>query len=102
VLNGVEYFYGLGVQTAYPGMTHHGQPMETVALGKTELPMEVILEYIESLKETYTAEVILPAWTHDVQSLTDAGVRPFSPQLQQLVGRPQPGPKDHSLRLQFQ
>lgn len=47
------------VQTTYPGATHHGRPMEIVKLGRTELPIEVILEYLESLKAVYTAEVAL-------------------------------------------
>ena len=57
MFGGVEYFFGAGIQTAYPGRTHHGAPMEVVTLGRTELPLELILEYLESLKETYTAEV---------------------------------------------
>lgn len=57
VLGGVEYFYGAGVQTCYPGTTHHGRPMEVTTLGKTDLPLDVILEYLESLKQIYTAEV---------------------------------------------
>ncbi|KAI5252000.1 DUF862-domain-containing protein [Aureobasidium subglaciale] len=56
VFGGVEYFYGAGVQTCYPGSTHHGQPMEKINLGKTEIPLDDILEYLDSLKETYTAE----------------------------------------------
>ncbi|KAF7616217.1 thioredoxin [Aspergillus flavus] len=56
VLNGVEYYFGHGIQTAYPGSTHHGQPMEKVHLGQTELPLDVISEYIESLGEIYTPE----------------------------------------------
>jgi hypothetical protein len=58
VFNGVEYFFGAGVQTCYPGGTHHGRPMEVIPMGRTEIPMEDILEYLESLKGTYTAEVI--------------------------------------------
>ncbi len=57
VLGGVEYFYGAGVQTCYPGTTHHGRPMEIISLGKTDLPLDIILEYLESLKQIYTAEV---------------------------------------------
>jgi hypothetical protein len=57
VLEGIEYFFGAGVQTAYAGSTHHGQPMEKVKLGRTDLPIEIVLEYLESLKQTYTAEV---------------------------------------------
>lgn len=56
VIQNIEYFFGAGVQTTYAGSTHHGQPMEVISMGKTELPLEVILEYLESLKEVYTAE----------------------------------------------
>jgi desumoylating isopeptidase 1 len=30
--------------------------METIALGRTELPLELILDYLDSLKEVYTPE----------------------------------------------
>jgi hypothetical protein len=54
---GVEYFFGQGIHRTVPGTTHHGQPMEKLRMGRTELPMEVILEYLESLAEIYTPEV---------------------------------------------
>jgi len=56
VLGNVEYFFGAGVQTCYPGATHHGQPMEKIAMGRTELDLETIMEYLESLKAVYTHE----------------------------------------------
>ncbi|KAF2138771.1 uncharacterized protein K452DRAFT_276532 [Aplosporella prunicola CBS 121167] len=56
VFGGIEYFFGAGVQTCYPGTTHHGRPMEVVPLGKTSLDMDVISEYLDSLKQIYTAE----------------------------------------------
>lgn len=56
VFGGIEYFFGAGVQTSYPGGTHHGQPIEIIPLGQTELPLETILEYLESLKEVYSPE----------------------------------------------
>ena len=56
VFQGVEYFFGAGVQTSFPGSTHHGQPMEKVPMGQTQLPIEIILEYLESLKAIYTME----------------------------------------------
>ena len=31
--------------------------MEKIRLGTTQLPVEVILEYVEALKETYSPEV---------------------------------------------
>ena len=59
VFGGVEYYFGRGIQTSYPGATHHGKPMEVLRMGRTELPVEVILEYLESLHAIYTAEVSL-------------------------------------------
>ena len=56
VFNNIEYFFGRGIQTCLPGTTHHGQPMQKIALGQTQLPMDVILDYLESLKTIYTAE----------------------------------------------
>ncbi|KAF1943822.1 DUF862-domain-containing protein [Clathrospora elynae] len=56
VLDGIEYYFGQGVQTCRAGATHHGRPMEVIKLGQTALPIEIILEYLESLKEIYTDE----------------------------------------------
>ncbi|KAL2845552.1 PUL domain-containing protein [Aspergillus pseudodeflectus] len=56
VFNNVEYYFGQGIQTARPGSTHHGQPMEKIHMGKTELPFEVIEEYLQSLNSIYTPE----------------------------------------------
>ncbi|KAI9375235.1 PUL domain-containing protein [Aspergillus egyptiacus] len=56
VFNNVEYYFGQGIQTARPGSTHHGQPMEKIHMGKTELPLEVIEEYLQSLVSIYTPE----------------------------------------------
>lgn len=57
VINGVEYFFGQGVQSCRSGTTHHGAPMDTISLGETSLPWAIILEYLDSLKQIYTAEV---------------------------------------------
>lgn len=59
VLNGLEYYFGQGIQTSAPGSTHHGQPMEVVKLGTTELPNDVIEEYMGSLATIYTPEVCI-------------------------------------------
>ncbi|KAF2190060.1 DUF862-domain-containing protein [Zopfia rhizophila CBS 207.26] len=56
VFEGIEYFFGQGIQTCVAGSTHHGKPMEIIPIGETALPMEVILEYMDSLKQIYTAE----------------------------------------------
>ena len=65
VFGGIEYFFGAGVQTCYPGATHPGRPMETIQMGRTELEIEIVLEYLESLKTIYTPEVSL---AHDVET----------------------------------
>ncbi|KAI4170599.1 MAG: hypothetical protein LQ343_004831 [Gyalolechia ehrenbergii] len=56
VFGGIEYFFGAGIQQTYPGATHHGRPMSVIPMGKTDLPLEIILEYLDSLKQVYTAE----------------------------------------------
>ncbi|KAK3651567.1 hypothetical protein LTR56_004294 [Elasticomyces elasticus] len=56
VFDNIEYFFGAGVQTCRPGATHHGRPMEIVNMGTTQLPLDVILDYLESLKQVYTPE----------------------------------------------
>ncbi|KAF9891803.1 hypothetical protein FE257_003284 [Aspergillus nanangensis] len=56
VVDGVEYYFGQGIQTAVPGRTHHGAPMERLHLGKTEIPTDVIEEFLQSLVEIYTPE----------------------------------------------
>ena len=66
VFGGVEYFFGAGVQTSYPGGTHHGRPMEIIPMGETQLPLEIILEYLESLKSIYTMEVKHPTIMFDL------------------------------------
>jgi len=57
VMEGVEYTYDGGIKTVRPGETHLGQPLQILNLGKTDLPMDVIMEYLESLKGIFTAEV---------------------------------------------
>jgi desumoylating isopeptidase 1 len=57
VVGGMEYFFGRGIQQAYPGTTHHGQPMEIIPMGTTQLDSETIQDYLRSLRNVYTAEV---------------------------------------------
>lgn len=57
VFDGTEYFFGRGIQQAVPGTSHHGKPMETVRMGTSELPIEVVIEYMDSLAQTYTEDV---------------------------------------------
>ncbi|KAI9796086.1 MAG: hypothetical protein M1833_006508 [Piccolia ochrophora] len=56
VFGSVEYYFGMGIQTSRPGATHHGPPMEVITMGTTSLPEDVILQYLDSLREIYTAQ----------------------------------------------
>lgn len=56
-LQGREYVYDGGIISITPGSSHLGRPMERLHLGKTELTMDVIMEYLESIRPIFTAEV---------------------------------------------
>lgn len=63
-LDGREYVYDGNVVAITPGSSHLGQPMQRLLLGKTELPMEVIEPYLDSLREIYTVRVsIAMTWS---------------------------------------
>ncbi|KAI2471942.1 DUF862-domain-containing protein [Annulohypoxylon bovei var. microspora] len=55
-LESMEYVYDSGINVIKPGTSHLGPPLERIHLGKSELPMEIIVEYLESLKEIYTPQ----------------------------------------------
>ena len=56
-LNGREYVYDGGIIAIAPGSSHLGQPMEKIHLGTTNLPMDVIEEFLDSLRPIFTLEV---------------------------------------------
>ncbi|RKF72198.1 putative pul domain-containing protein [Golovinomyces cichoracearum] len=70
VMNGLEYVYDGGVKAVPAGKTHLGPPMKTEFLGMTELPINVIHEYLESLKEIYT-EKTYDIWTHNCNDFSN-------------------------------
>ncbi|KAH9047716.1 DUF862-domain-containing protein [Lactarius hengduanensis] len=56
-----EIFYGMGIQIAAPGQSHHGQPLQILDMGETALDEEVFEEYLGEMREHYTADkVCLP------------------------------------------
>lgn len=56
-LQGREYVYDGGIISIVPGSSHLGQPLERLHLGKTNLPMDVIGDYLESIRSIFTIEV---------------------------------------------
>lgn len=60
-LNGLEYVYDGNVIAIKPGSSHLGRPLEELPLGETQLPMDVIEEYLATLRTIYTVQAcILP------------------------------------------
>lgn len=70
-LNGREYVYDGGIIAIAPGSSHLGQPMQRLHLGTTSLPMDVIEEYLDSLRPIFTLEVIFLPHSH---SRTDSNL----------------------------
>lgn len=56
-VNGREYVYDGGIIAIAPGSSHLGQPMEKMHLGTTNLPIDVIEEFLDSLRPIFTLEV---------------------------------------------
>ncbi|KAH8599731.1 PUL domain-containing protein [Bisporella sp. PMI_857] len=66
VMSGIEYTYDGGVKSLEPGSM--GAPMEIIKLGRTDLPMDIIIEYLDSLREIYTAEAY-DIFTHNCKGI---------------------------------
>lgn len=78
VLQGVEYVYDGGIKRVNPGRTHLGMPMEIKQLGTTSLPMDVIQDYLESIRPIYTSQVgTWRAWTGQTGIDFVIGLRPL-------------------------
>ncbi|KAF9967342.1 hypothetical protein BGZ70_009884 [Mortierella alpina] len=82
VIFGREFYYGQGIMSSIPGTTPHGNPIQRVDMGETEIPQEVFMELMDNMRETYTA---------DAYHLLDNNCNNFSNDVCQfLVGRPIP------------
>ncbi|KAJ7935498.1 PPPDE putative peptidase domain-containing protein [Mycena leptocephala] len=56
VVFGKEVFYGQGINMTLPGRSHHGQPLQVVDLGETAIDRETWEEYLEEMRDHYTAD----------------------------------------------
>lgn len=56
-LQGREFVYDGGIISIAPGTSHLGRPLERLLLGTTHLPMDVIEEYLDSVRSIFTLEV---------------------------------------------
>lgn len=69
-LDGLEYVYDGNVVAITPGSSHLGQPLQRLNLGKTQLPMHVIQQYLQSLREIYTVEAY-NLWKHNCNNFSN-------------------------------
>ena len=56
-LQGREYVYDGGIIAIAPGSSHLGQPMERIRLGTTHLPIDIVEDYLGSVRSIFTVEV---------------------------------------------
>lgn len=56
-LQGREYVYDGGIVSIIPGSSHLGRPMEKLHLGKTQLSIDIVEEYLDSVRPIFTLEV---------------------------------------------
>jgi len=54
VVYNTEYFFGGGICSAPKGQTPFGVPTKIEHLGETEIPIELFLEFLESIKSSFT------------------------------------------------
>lgn len=55
-LDGREYVYDGGIVAIVPGSSHLGRPLQRLHLGTTHLPMDVIEEFLDSIRPIFTFE----------------------------------------------
>ncbi|KAJ4255410.1 hypothetical protein NW762_009405 [Fusarium torreyae] len=70
-LNGKEYVYDGGIIAIAPGSSHLGQPLERIHLGKTSLPMDIIEEFLDSLRPIFTLEAY-DLFHHNCNNFSDS------------------------------
>ena len=93
---GVEYFFGGGICREIPKMTPYGKPIEELPLGETELPQELLEEYLADISHKYTAEKYnliehnCNMFTNDIaEFLTGKGIdRKYVDQAKNLIESP--------------
>ncbi|KAK8927068.1 hypothetical protein H634G_01966 [Metarhizium anisopliae BRIP 53293] len=70
-LNGREYVYDGGIIAITPGSSHLGQPLEKIHLGTTNLPLDIIEEYLDSLRPIFTLEAY-DLFRHNCNNFSDS------------------------------
>ncbi|ODA79880.1 hypothetical protein RJ55_05477 [Drechmeria coniospora] len=70
-LDNREYVYDGGIIVIRPGSSHLGQPMQRLHLGMTSLPMDIIEEYLDSIRPIFTLEAY-DLFHHNCNNFSDS------------------------------
>ncbi|OLY84681.1 Desumoylating isopeptidase 1 [Smittium mucronatum] len=54
VVYGKEYYFGTGISISKPGFSQHGQPMEIIDMGTTDIPEDDFNELLDELMIHWT------------------------------------------------
>ena len=64
MVNDLEYVYDGNVVAIRPGSSHLGPPLQQLLLGTTQLPLDIVQEYLDSLRQIYTVAVCQSTQTY--------------------------------------
>ena len=65
-----EYFYGRDIQSCAPGFSPHGRPVQVLHLGDTQIPADVIAEYLADAATAYHP-TSYDLWVRNCNNFTD-------------------------------
>ena len=71
LIEGLEYVYQQSIRVITPGsFSGLGHPIERICLGRTELPHEVIIDYLNSVQDRFTPQAY-DLFAHNCNTFTD-------------------------------
>lgn len=71
LIEGLEYVYQQEIRVVHPGaFSGFGAPIEKIHLGQTQLPHEVIIDYLNSVRDRYTPQAY-NLFTHNCNNFTN-------------------------------
>ena len=56
IVYGKEFYFGGGICRDPIGMTPYGQPLRRINLGTTEIPEEIFIDFLDSIKGKYSQQ----------------------------------------------
>lgn len=70
VVFGREYYFGSGINVGRPGATPFGEPLQVLAIGETEVPVDVFEDFLREIADRYTPQTY-SLLTHNCNNFSD-------------------------------